>query len=134
VTTLPVVIAIALLLLCCAGGATCGDRQSADAGSDTLRLDLGCATARSRSLVRLLSQDGIAVTAIDIGRSGETAVRVAMTAERFRSLFGGTVAARNVARSSGDGFVSQRYIVGYSAPQRYRRALRWIRLPDPQLE
>lgn len=126
-------ISVAVIVLAL-GSAAGGDRRRPVAGDDTLQLDLGCATADGRRLMTLLSADRITVARVDSGAEQGMAVRVVMTAARFRSLFGGTVAQRVVARSAGDGSVSERQIVKYTVPRRYRRTLRWIRLPDPQLE
>lgn len=99
-----------------------------------LRLDLGTDTAHGRRLLRLLARDGITVAWADTGAGGEVTVRVELSVPRFTSIFRGTLVKRTVAGSSDQGSAAELFLDRYVIPKRYRGSLRWIRLPDPQLE
>ncbi|MCU0605849.1 MAG: hypothetical protein MUF78_00145 [Candidatus Edwardsbacteria bacterium] len=103
-------------------------------GVDSLMLDLGTDTAHCGRVLRLLAADRVRVARADTGADGEMTVRVSVTARQFRESFRGRLAIATVARSADSGFVDVRLIEGYVIPRRYRGCLRWIRLPDPQLE
>jgi hypothetical protein len=85
-------------------------------------------------LLRLLARDRIRVVWADTGAGGEMTVRVKLTVSRFKAFFKGELVKREVARSSCDGFATELFIERYVIPKKYKGCLRWVRLPDPQIE
>ena len=119
------------------GGAPASRNAAAAAparAAEAMQFDLGCDTTSGGRLLRLLARDRITVAWADTGAEGEMTVRVTMPVSRFQELFRGMLVKREVARSSYDGFATERFIERYVIPRRYRGILRWVRLPDPQIE
>jgi hypothetical protein len=101
---------------------------------ETLRFDLGCDTASGGRLLRLLAGDRIKVVWADTGAGGDMTIGVTMPAARFKAIFNGKLVKREAARSSCDGFATELFIERYVIPKKYKGSLRWVRLPDPQIE
>ncbi|WP_017850823.1 hypothetical protein ACO1KB_21370 [Leptospira interrogans serovar Szwajizak] len=61
-------------------------------------------------------------------------IRIEILESEFRKIFSGFIEYRVVSQSANYGFYCQRYIQKYKISLRYRKYIREIRIPDPQIE
>ncbi|WP_036095446.1 hypothetical protein [Leptospira weilii] len=105
------------------------DRQS-------LILDLNVSD-KGNHLNLLLSQlRNEKIQIIDVEKSSKkrAQVRIEILESAFRPLFSGSLEYKLVEYSSHSGTYCQRYIRNYTIPLRYKKFIREIQIPDPQVE
>ena len=89
---------------------------------------------RQDALAALLAKDGFVVLFVEYAdETSDPKVAIETTPSRFVAVFRGRIEARTEAMSAQDGFSCQATVEGIVIPKRYRKFIRAIRTPDPQL-
>ncbi|MFA4794518.1 hypothetical protein [Leptospira kirschneri] len=110
------------------------DCPTADRGNLVLKLHLFCKGRKIEILTANLNKDKIRILGIEKESKRSTTVKIEISEKEFGRIFSGSMEYRLVERSSGPGLYCQSYIKTYRIPKRYRRCVRTIEIPDPQLE
>ncbi|EJO71781.1 hypothetical protein [Leptospira kirschneri] len=106
----------------------------ADRGNLVLNLHLFCKWRKIEILTANLNKDKIRILGIEKESKRSTTVKIEISEKEFGRIFSGSMEYRLVERSSGPGLYCQSYVKTYRIPKRYRRCVRTIEIPDPQLE
>ncbi|WP_237578394.1 hypothetical protein [Leptospira mayottensis] len=100
---------------------------------EDLVLDVITRVKDAQKVIFKLGKDGIEVISTETDENF-TVLRVGISTFSFQKIFSGKTEFKLVQYSSRTGFYCQRYIRGYKIPIRYRKYVREIRIPDPQIE
>jgi hypothetical protein len=89
---------------------------------------------RQDALAALLAKDGFEVLFVEYAdETSDPKVAIETTPSRFVAVFKGRISAQAEAMSAQDGFSCQATVEDIVIPKRYRKFIRAIRTPDPQL-
>jgi len=114
--------------------ATCDCASSADEAIELHVLARKLSRERMDALAALLAKDGFAVQFVEYAdESSAPKVAIETAPSRFVAVFRGRIESRSEALSSRDGFMCRPAVEGAVIPKRYRKLVRAIETPDPQL-
>jgi hypothetical protein len=114
--------------------AACDCSTSADEPIELHVLARDLTRERMDALAALLAEDGFEIAFVEYAdESSAPKVAIQAAPSRFTAVFGGRIEAHVEAMSSRDGFSCRLEVEGAVIPKRYRKLVRAVRTPDPQL-
>jgi hypothetical protein len=99
-----------------------------------LDLTLTFQGSKNKILSTLLGQDKIRTLGTETDFENFKQLRIELSESEFRKVFSGSMKYKLVEKSSGPGQYCHRYIQNYTIPTRYKKYIRTMKIPDPQLE